>query len=989
MGAQLDDLTLRLRAEGFEKATRVVAGLTAQVRALKSEMGKSTTAFTGLTRAAKKTTTGMKETGTATQRAGQRTRQLSKDVNAAKVGFLGLNDTLDKTIRKVLLWSISTSVIFGTIRAFRALFGVITEHDTQMTALRKVYSGAESDIAGIKIQVMDTARAMQTLTSEALKAGIVVARTGRVGSEIADLTRTALIAQNIAEIDAADSVKFLNSAVIQFDLTVRESLRVLDEWNELSNRTPATTLDMAQAASFAGSVFHNLSTEIQFLNAMTATLVEVTAKSGNMIGRAERTMAVYSQRLTTVNKLANIGVRVYDQLNGSYRGLDTILTEVATKWKFLSDSNKAATAQAIAGTRQQQFFIALMENQDLLFDNLIIQWESYGSAIQENDLFLESIAKKFDALKNSIESLAIATGDAGLTGIIKHELDLFTALLQSLSTTGGATVTLGAVVASLTIAFTKSAAAGGKFAVAMRFVGRSFLWVAVAQIALEVLNLIVGRFTKAARAAEDFAAENKKAFDATLAHSERLKSMSDTLKDLTNARKKLTESGKDTIDIDKNITKVLRSIQRLYPELNAEMLEVISSQDTWNTSLETTIRLMNDLQKAKLVEQLTEVNVQIAALGGDRTGIDRALGGGGRAGKGKGRLTLTDLTRDPIGPFLTTSAAADASGAALGKPVKEAIEKEESLTAAVARREVIEDRIAVLDGEKVETGEATLSVGELQNLALENQLQILEFINAGASRLEVAVLRENLARELVAATMEGTVQHTRALINLEKQKIALQREGLRLAKAFADPFGRALADSIASGFESDTVTSAMNTLVTSLGSALGAVIEDNVSRSLMASGVGALGQALGGALVGGLVTGVFGLLANTLFPKKEKDQPAELEKEIEDNTKALRELNDTISDLTQLFINAPTGFGLPGGSGFGGSGQGAFGAGASSNIGPQPTISSSGGTTQSISVEINITQQPGQNSKDIANQVQKAVVEIFDKGGNVHQQHGL
>ena len=188
MGINTDVDTIRLRAEGLQKATGMVSGLTDQGRGRKDERGKSTKAFTGLTQAAKKTATGMKETGTATQRAGQKTRQLSKDVTAAKVGFLGLNDTLDKTIRKVLLWSVSTSVIFGTIRAFRALFGVITEHDTQMTALRKVYSGAESDIAGIKIQVIDTARAMPTPTSRAIQACSVATRTGTVGGEMADVT---------------------------------------------------------------------------------------------------------------------------------------------------------------------------------------------------------------------------------------------------------------------------------------------------------------------------------------------------------------------------------------------------------------------------------------------------------------------------------------------------------------------------------------------------------------------------------------------------------------------------------------------------------------------------------------------------------------------------------------------------------------------------------------------------------------------------------
>ena len=73
----------------------------------------------------------------------------------------------------------------------------------------------------------------------------------------------------------------------------------------------------------------------------------------------------------------------------------------------MNDEWKAAIAQAMAGARQQQFFIALMENQDLVVGNLITQWESYGSAIKENEMFLESISKRVDGLVNALSRRGI------------------------------------------------------------------------------------------------------------------------------------------------------------------------------------------------------------------------------------------------------------------------------------------------------------------------------------------------------------------------------------------------------------------------------------------------------------------------------------------------------------------------------------------------------------------------------------------------------
>lgn len=493
MSEALQDLTLVFKTVGFKAGTAEVDALRASILGLNTATGKATAASKAQGVVLYDAHGNIVKTQKAMDDVAKNQDNVTKATDKASKGFLGLGETLDKTIKKVAMWTISTGAVYGTFRAFKSAISIITEHDQAMINLRKVYSGAESDLAELKVGIMSTARAMQSLHDAAFDAAITVARTGRTGIDVIRLTETALIAQNIAELDSAQAVEYLNAALIQFNQTTDQAIRILDEWNELSNRTPAVTEDLARAVSVAGSVFEQAGASIEFLNAATAALVEITAQSGNIIGRAERTMAIYSQRISTVNKLTRIGIDVYDKITGQYRGIDSILLDIANKWDGLSDAQKANIAQTMAGARQQQYFLALMENMDIVLRNQLIQWGSLGSAIRENEIFLQSINKRVDGLINALERLAINLGDAGATAAIKGIISALTAMVNVLNDASAATLALSTAIGALVFVV---APIGGTFRLILTSLG-SFIG------ALAVSNKYLETAARSARLLEE------------------------------------------------------------------------------------------------------------------------------------------------------------------------------------------------------------------------------------------------------------------------------------------------------------------------------------------------------------------------------------------------------------------------------------------------------------------------------------------------------
>jgi len=106
-----------------------------------------------------------------------------------------------------------------------------------------------------------------------------------------------------------------------------------------------------------------------------------------------------------------------------------------------------------------------------------------------------------------------------------------------------------------------------------------------------------------------------------------------------------------------------------------------------------------------------------------------------------------------------------------------------------------------------------------------------------------------------------------------------------------------------------------------VGQNIGDIMGEHISRTMqdyisvrLATGIagtfgGTLLAAGGGALAGGLVSGVIGMISQLLFPV---EQPIREEIDaVEENTRAIRELNDTFRDFTERYIGAPPSFIMP------------------------------------------------------------------------------
>ena len=130
---------------------------------------------------------------------------------------------------------------------------------------------------------------------------------------------------------------------------------------------------------------------------------------------------------------------------GSYKSTVEILRELSQVWNDLSDTSRTNITELIGGgVRNANIISALMNNFSIVEDAMATSAESSGSALAENEKYLDSINGKIQQFKASYETLSTTMFDSDL---IKFAVTAGTALVDAFTFVAD---NFGSVLAALT-----------------------------------------------------------------------------------------------------------------------------------------------------------------------------------------------------------------------------------------------------------------------------------------------------------------------------------------------------------------------------------------------------------------------------------------------------------------------------------------------------------------------------------------------------------
>lgn len=133
----------------------------------------------------------------------------------------------------------------------------------------------------------------------------------------------------------------------------------------------------------------------------------------------------------------NLGLTMFDT-NGQLKSGYDLLSELSEKWPGLDTNTQKYIATTLAGTNQLNNFLALMNNFEHATETTTTALNSQGSAVQENNRYMESIEAKISALKSTFQDLS---NNVISDEFIKKILDVANGLLKIANTDLGRVVT--------------------------------------------------------------------------------------------------------------------------------------------------------------------------------------------------------------------------------------------------------------------------------------------------------------------------------------------------------------------------------------------------------------------------------------------------------------------------------------------------------------------------------------------------------------------
>ena len=244
-------------------------------------------------------------------------------------------------------------------------------------------------------------------------------RQGKTAQETTELIRASMVMSRIGAIESAEATTYLTSVLNGYKIATEDVMHVVDAMSQVDIESASSVDDLAVALQRSASTASQAGVSFERLLGYVATVREVTQRSASVVGESFKTIfsrlgsvkagtflsedleSEYTDITTYANDvekvLSKIGIRLRDT-NKDFRDAQDVLDDVAKGWANYDDLTKQALATAIAGTRQRENFLALMENYDKALKLEESALNSNGKAMQKYQVYQDSIAAKQDRI---------------------------------------------------------------------------------------------------------------------------------------------------------------------------------------------------------------------------------------------------------------------------------------------------------------------------------------------------------------------------------------------------------------------------------------------------------------------------------------------------------------------------------------------------------------------------------------------------------------
>lgn len=346
--------------------------------------------------------------------------QLSQAIATSEIPLIRITDgmrRLGQAMINATRWQISSSVLHGLMSGISRAYGYAQDLNESLNNIRIVTGQSVEQMDKFAEKANKAAKALSVSTTAYTDAALIFYQQGLNDQEVEARTNVTMKMANITG-QSATEVSSQMTAIWNNFAKGSENLEYFgDVITRLGAETASSSDEISQGLGKFAAVADTVGLSYEKASAALATVVAETRQSADVVGTAFRTIFARLEGLNlgetlddgvTLNKysaaLEKVGVNILDQ-QGQLKQMDSILDELGNKWNNLSEAQKVALSETVAGVRQYTQFMALMNNYNEVMANQQIAESSGGTVEKQQEIYAESWEAASKRAKAALEGL--------------------------------------------------------------------------------------------------------------------------------------------------------------------------------------------------------------------------------------------------------------------------------------------------------------------------------------------------------------------------------------------------------------------------------------------------------------------------------------------------------------------------------------------------------------------------------------------------------
>lgn len=382
--------------------------------------------------------------------AEQRVKTAIAESNAKGKEQLTLVDKLKSSFKdyfnNFMSYGLVNNAINAMTTAIRQSIDTVIELNAAMTDVQMVTGETASQTAELAREYSEMAQSLGATTTQIANGASEWLRQGKSIEETNQLLEASMVLSKVGAIESSQATELLTSTLNGYKMEAEDAMHVVDAMSKVDLEAATSVEELAVALQSTANMARVNGVGFEELLGMVGSVSEATRRSASVVGNSFKT--IFS-RLTNVaagkmtddqGEALNDVEQVLNGLNiklrdttGQFRNMYDVISDVADNWQNYTNVEQAWIATSVAGTRQRETFLALMENWDRSLELSAAAMNSEGMAMEKMDIYLQSIQAHINALKAAFENLVYSEGFVNLINFVLESITKLINLIDVLA----------------------------------------------------------------------------------------------------------------------------------------------------------------------------------------------------------------------------------------------------------------------------------------------------------------------------------------------------------------------------------------------------------------------------------------------------------------------------------------------------------------------------------------------------------------------------